>query len=194
MRSSVIWVMLSLLLVSCGTFNFQHDHVSIGADQTTVQRVAVFDFNFERPERGRIERGKIERPANAGEIVAEIFAEHLLGTGLYQVVGKERMESIMRQNGLRPADLLALPDWKRIHDLLGVDGIVLGVVSEYGDWRSRLNWGGVSIFTARLVNVASGDVVWSVSVNRNTALVNAAAATHAGAESATAKLLTSIRQ
>jgi hypothetical protein len=121
--------------------------------------------------------------------------DHLrVSTGTIPWVGKERMESIMRQHDLQPADLLALLDWKRIHDLLGVDGIVLGVVSEYGDWRSRLNWGGVSIFTARLVNVASGDVVWSVSVNHNTALVNAAAATHAGAESATTKLLTSIRQ
>jgi hypothetical protein len=194
MRSAVYWVMLSLLLVSCGSFNFKHDHVSIGPEPDAVQRVAVFGFNFDRPEKGRIERGKIERPANAGEIVADIFAEHLLGTGLYQIVGKERIESIMLQSNLRPSDLLALSDWNRIRDLLGVDGVVLGVVSEYGDWRSRLNWGGVSIFTARLVGVSSGNVVWSLSVNRNTALVNAAAATHAGAESAVAKLDAAIRR
>ena len=192
MSKVLLGVALSLLLVSCATFDITDEHVSIAGDAAAVKRVAVLRFNFDRPEKGKIERGKIERPANAGEIVADIFAEHLLGSGRYQIVSKERIEGLLQKSNLRQPDLLAITDWQRIQDVLGVDAVVLGVVSEYGDWRSRVNWGGVSTFTARLVDIPSGNVLWSVSANRNLALTNAAAATHAGAEKALAELLTGI--
>ena len=188
MRYGILWTLLSLLLVSCSNLDFRHDHLSVGSGGEKVQRVAVFEFDFDRPTRGKIERGKIERPANAGQIVADIFAEHLLGSGRYQVVEQGRVASLLQQNDLQPSDLLASPDGRRIRDLLGVDGIVFGVVLEYGDWRSRMNWGGVSIFTARLVDVASGNIVWSISANRNIARIDAAMVTHAGAKTIIAKL------
>jgi len=189
MRAYMLFVLMGLLLASCTTFDIEEDNVSVASDQHTVSRVAVISFNFDRPEKGKTERGKINRPINAGEIVADIFAEHLLGTGLYEIVGKERIESLLQKSDLRQSDLPTLSDWRRIRDLLGVDGIVLGVVSEYGDWRSRLNWGGVSVFTARLVDISSGSVLWSVSANNNLALMNAASATHTGAENAARDLL-----
>lgn len=188
MRRGILLVMLGMLLISCSTFDFKHDHVSVASETQAIKRVAVLDFEFDRLEKGRIDRGKIERAPNAGEVVADIFTEHLLGSGLYQIIGKKRTETILKQNKLNRDDLLSLADWGQIRDLLGVDAIVLGVVVEFGDWRSRLNWGGVSIFTARLVDLDSGQVVWSVSANRNLARVNAAGATHAGAESVIAKL------
>lgn len=193
MRCGVLLVMLNLLLLSCSAFNFKHDNVSVAKDTHAIRRVAVLGFEFNRLEKGRIDRGKIERALNAGKIVTDIFVEHLLATGLYQIVGRQHTETLLEQNNLNQANLLALSDWEQIRELLGVDGIVLGVVTEFGDWRSRLNWGGVSIFTARLVDLSSGEVVWSVSANRNMAHVNAAGVTHAGAESAVGKLRDTLR-
>ena len=123
----------------------------------------------------------------------DIFTEHLLGTGIYQIVGKKRTQSLLVQSNVAWNDLLARSDWGQIRDLLGVDAIVLGVVAEFGDWRSKLNWGGVSVFTARLVDLQSGQIVWSVSANRNLARVNAAGATHAGAASVVADLQAKLR-
>ena len=184
MRTTMLLMLTGLLLASCSAFDIKEDNVSIATDPHTVSRVAVIDFNFDRLEKGKTERGKISRPLNAGEIVADIFTEHLLGTGLYEIISKERINSLLKENNLRPSDLPTLSDWRRIRDLLEVDGIVLGVVSEYGDWRSALNWGGVSVFTARLVDISSGSVLWSVSANHNLSMENAAKATHAGAQSA----------
>ena len=194
MRCGVLFVVLNLLLISCSAFDHKHDNVSIAKKTHAIRRVAVLDFEFHRLEKGRIDRGKIERALNAGEIVADIFIEHLLATGLYQIVGRQRTETLLRQNNLNQDGLLALSDWGPIRELLGADAIILGVVTEFGDWRSRLNWGGVSIFTARLVDLSSGEVVWSVSANRNMAHVNAAGATHAGAESAVQKLKDTLRR
>ena len=188
MQSRVTAMLLSMLLVSCSTFDFRHDNVSVAGNASMVKRIAVLDFEFSRLERGRIDRGKIERAPNAGEIVADIFTEHLLGTGLYQIIGKRRAQTLIEQSKLSWDDLLARSDWDQIRDLLGVDAVVLGVVAEFGDWRSSFNWGGVSIFTARLVDLNSGQVMWSASTNRNLARVNAAGATHIGAASIVAEL------
>ena len=188
MQRAVLALFLGVLMAGCGTFDFQHDNVSVAGEARSIKRVAVLDFEFQRLERGRIDRGKIERALNAGEIVADIFTEHLLGTGLYQIIGKKRTQTLLAQDNVSWNDLLARSDWGQIRNLLGVDAIVLGVVAEFGDWRSKLNWGGVSVFTARLVDLSSGQVVWSVSANRNLAKVNAAGATHAGAESVVTEL------
>ncbi len=193
MPRRVLLSIMSMLLISCGTFDYQHDNATVAGDAPVIRRIAVLDFEFHRLEKGRIDRGKIERALNAGEIVADIFTEHLLDTGLYQIIGKKRTHTILQQRSLSWDDLLARSDWGQIRDLLGVDAIVLGVVAEFGDWRSKLNWGGVSIFTARLVDLNSGQVVWSVSANRNLSHVNAAGATHAGAESAVRRLEARLR-
>ncbi len=194
MPKRIILSILSMLLISCGTFDFKHDNATVAGDMPEIRRIAVLDFEFNRLEKGRIDRGKIERALNAGEIVADIFTEHLLDTGLYQIIGKKRTTTIMQQHNISWNDLLARSDWGPIREMLGVDAIVLGVVAEFGDWRSKLNWGGVSIFTARLVDLNSGQVVWSVSANRNLSHVNAAGAAHAGAESAVRKLKSRLRR
>jgi len=194
MLKATFIMMVFLLLTACASFDVREDNVSVAEDASEVKRIAILRFDFDRPEKGRIERGKIERPANAGEIVADIFAGHLLGTGLYQIVGKERIEALLQKNNLSQPDLLAVSDWQQIQDVLGVDAIVIGVVSEYGDWRSRLNWGGVAIFTARLVDIPSGSLIWSISANRNLAMTNAAAATHAGAGLVVQELLAKTRR
>jgi hypothetical protein len=43
-------------------------------------------------------RGKIIRPANAGSILADIFTQHLLGSGLYRVVEREKIVQILKEN------------------------------------------------------------------------------------------------
>ncbi|MDJ0721244.1 MAG: CsgG/HfaB family protein [Desulfobacterales bacterium] len=189
----VLIIFTGMLLAACNSFDFKHDNVSVAGEARPIKRIAVLDFEFSRLEKGRIERGKIERAINAGDIVADIFTEHLLGTGLYQIIGKKRTQSLLAQSNVVWEDLLARSDWGPIRDLLGVDAIVLGVVAEFGDWRSKLNWGGVSVFTARLVDLNSGQIVWSVSANRNLALVNAAGATHAGAAGVVADLKAKLR-
>ncbi len=193
MRRGVLAIFLGMLLTACSSFDFKHDNVSVAGEARPIKRIAVLDFDFSRLEKGRIERGKIERAINAGEIVTDIFTEHLLGTGIYQIVGKKRTQSLLAQSNVAWNDLLARSDWGQIRDLLGVDAIVFGVVAEFGDWRSKLNWGGVSVFTARLVDLQSGQIVWSVSANRNLARVNAAGATHAGAASVVADLQAKLR-
>jgi len=116
--------------------------------------------------------------------VADIFTEHLLGEGLYQIVEREHIKALLQKHNVRSSQLYASPNWQEIRKTLNVDGVILGAVLDYGEWRSTFNWGGVAAFTARLVDLESGVVVWSVSANRNLAIKNAAFAGHAASQDA----------
>jgi hypothetical protein len=76
----------------------------------------------------------------------------------------------------------------KLRKTLNVDGLIVGVVMEYGDWRSRINWGGVAIFAARLVDIDTGLVIWATSANLNIALTNSGAVAHAASQEALREL------
>lgn len=60
-----------------------------------------------------------------------------------------------------------------------MDGLELGAILDCGDWRNTFNWGGMTDFTARLVDLESEASGWLVCANRNMAVKNAAFAAHA---------------
>lgn len=59
----------------------------------------------------------------------------------------------------------------------------------HGDWRGKLNWGGVVGFSARLVQVDSGSLIWAASANRNMAMTNSTAIAHAASKNALEDLI-----
>ena len=75
-----------------------------------------------------------------------------------------------------------------------MDGLVVGVVLEYGDWRSLINWGGTAIFTARLVDIDTGLVIWAASANLSIAMTNSGAVAHAATDEALKELLSQLGQ
>jgi hypothetical protein len=129
---------------------------------------------------------------NAGSIMADIFAEHLLGSGLYEVVERRKIVRLMREFEIDTGDLFATDKMNKLQQVLNVDGLVVGVVMEYGDWRGKLNWGGVVGFSARLVDVDSGSLIWAASANRDMAMTNSSAIAHAASQDALEDLLTKL--
>ncbi len=112
-------------------------------NQENIRRVAVLPFE-----------SSIEDPM-AGAHISQLFEMQLLQTGLYQIADKSAMEKTFRNWGMTRPALMDLPALNQLREQTGVEGVVLGVVSQYG----RSNFG----FTARLVSTKSGLVLWSVS-------------------------------
>ena len=108
-----------------------------------VRRVAVFAFESPADD------------AQAGLHISKLFEMYLLQTGLYQIAERASVERIIREKGL---DKLSGGDpgaLRAIQEQTQVDGIILGTVSQY----NRANLG----FTARLVSLKSGLVLWSIA-------------------------------
>ena len=108
-----------------------------------VQRVAV--LSFESPP---------DDP-QAGSHISQLFEMHLLSTGLYRISERGGVEKALRELGFNKSVGVNPATLRQLRELIQVDGLILGSVSHY----NRVNFG----FTARLVSLKSGLVLWSVS-------------------------------
>ena len=146
-RSAVILVctFLALFLSNGCAFHYQNqasfDVVQIKGEK--IQRIAVLAFD--------------NPPWNmqAGMHISRLFELYLLRTGLYKIAERGQVENILRERGIMISPAGPAVSLQQLGDLLQVDGIILGSVSQY----SRRDMA----FTARLVSVKSGLVLWSVS-------------------------------
>ena len=184
MKKLILLSFLLILISACTSFDISDQNASITETNPEIKRVAVIDFDFARPEKGKTDRGRITRPMNAGSIMADIFTEHLLASGLYDVVERRKIVRLMRDYEIDTGDLFAADKIDKLQQVLKVDGLVVGVVTEYGDWRGKLNWGGVVGFSARLVQIDSGSLIWAASANRDMAMTNSTAIAHAASQDA----------
>ena len=189
MKTLVPSSLLMILVLACTSFDISDNNASIRNSKPAIKRVAVIDFDFARPEEGRTDRGRITRPMNAGSIMADIFAEHLLGSGLYEVIERRKVVRLMRDFEIDASDLFVAEKIDKMQQALSIDGLVVGVVTEYGDWRGTLNWGGVVGFSARLVQLDSGSLIWAASANRDMAMTNSTAIAHAASKDAIEELI-----
>jgi curli biogenesis system outer membrane secretion channel CsgG len=187
-----IMPIILLMIYACTTFDTIDHNASVSHSDRAIKRVAVVDFDFARPERDRTDRGRIVRPMNAGSIMADIFTEHLLESGLYEVIERKKIVRLLRDFEIDTGDLFAADHMKKLQDVLNVDGLIVGVVMEFGDWRGRINWGGVVGFSARLVEVDSGSLIWAASANRDMAMTNSTVVAHAASQDALKDLLTQL--
>jgi curli biogenesis system outer membrane secretion channel CsgG len=111
--------------------------------QENIQKVAVFVF----------ESSYIDM--QAGTHISRLFELNLQQSGMYKIVERAEIEKVLRERGVSLSPAEPPLSLRQLGDLLKVDGVVLGSVSQY----NRFNLG----FTARLVSVKSGLVLWSVS-------------------------------
>lgn len=140
------WICICGILILCGCAAESLTRTSFSRellDQERVKRVAV--LTFETPT---------DDP-QAGAHISQLFEMHLLQTGLYQIAERGPVEKIFKE---RELDKLSAGDPDTLHqvrDQTRVDAIALGSVSQY----TRANFG----FTARLVSLKSGLILWSIS-------------------------------
>ena len=117
-------------------------------------------------DRGLLAAEKIEKiavlsfegPGNdsqAGAHVSRLFEVNLMQTNLYRIVEGEGVQNVLREKGLLQFSTATPEVLRELGDLLRVDAIVLGTVSHY----NRFSFA----FTARLVSIKTGYVLWSVS-------------------------------
>jgi hypothetical protein len=141
----LIFACLALFLFSGCAFRYV-SQTSLDPGQIKeekVQRIAVLAFD--------------NPPLNlqAGMHISRLFELYLLRTGLYKIAERAEVERALRERGVMISPTGPMVNLQQLGEALQVDGIVLGSVSHY----SRRDMA----FTARLVSVKSGSVLWSVS-------------------------------
>jgi curli biogenesis system outer membrane secretion channel CsgG len=147
-RRSRILLLAAALLTASGCASAVQEWVKPGAGR--VGRVAVLAFENQTTS------------LRAGQSTADLLVTELLATGAIAVMDPSEAADLLRRENLDPADAGRLPSAQRIGRLLQVSHVLQGSVTEYR-YKPGLSETPAVGVTARLVEVASGEVVWSAS-------------------------------
>lgn len=169
-RCALLCICVFLLGCSTTTPLTKTINISEVYKEEPITRIAVFDLQFNVPTSEQLGKTSISRNPEAGKIIADLLISELVGTGLYRVVERTEITKILREGKFGSSSLVSQEDVKEVGALLGVDGIVLGAVHNYDlwDWHGGISWGSHVSFSARLVSVETGEIVWAISGSKNT--------------------------
>jgi TolB-like protein len=140
----VISLFTIFILGGCAAESVTHPGLNRGLlEQENIQKVAVLPFESPMDD------------LQAGVHISSLFENYLIQSGLYQVAERSSVERILKDKAFMRSPEMDPSTLHQIREKLGIDGVILGSVSQY----NRANLG----FTARLVSTKSGMVLWSIS-------------------------------
>jgi curli biogenesis system outer membrane secretion channel CsgG len=142
---------MAAVLVVLGCASATQEWVKPGAARPS--RVAVLPFENQTAA------------LRAGQAASDLLVSELLATGAFAVMDPSEVADLLRRDNLDPADAARLPSAQRVGRLLQVSHVLQGSVTEYR-YKPGLSETPAVGLTARLVEVASGEVVWTASYAR----------------------------
>jgi len=99
----------------------------------------------------------------AGASISDMFATEILKTYKYQLVERSQMEQVLGEQALGLKGVIENSVAIRVGKMLGVQGVIIGTVPEYGMravGSSELPSVGINV---RMIDVETGAIVWSVT-------------------------------
>ena len=135
--------------------------VAFAADKSTKPRLAVLEFKNKADNQWWYSSG-----AAAAQ---DVFVTELVKSGKYRVVEREQLAALMEEKNLTLSGDVDPATAVRIGKLLGVNYLLTGAVTEYGN--TDVGGGGfgvsagkrkfVAAMNARLIDTSTGEVVWA---------------------------------
>jgi curli biogenesis system outer membrane secretion channel CsgG len=131
---------LAAAALALGACAKPHVAVNLNADFSRIRRVAVATFG-----------------GPGGDVAADLFAQDLLASGA-DVVERQRLDAVLREQHLAVENILDPSTVKRMGRILGVDAIFVGTVAAYVPSQSYLvtsRKSGITLNTVTAVNGAT---------------------------------------
>jgi curli biogenesis system outer membrane secretion channel CsgG len=99
----------------------------------------------------------------------DVFVTELVKSGKFRVVDREQLEAMMQEKHLTQSGDIDPKTAMKLGKLLGVNYLLTGAVTEYGNTDVSGGGGGVSAgkrkfvaaLNARLINASTGEVLWA---------------------------------
>ncbi|MEA2603585.1 MAG: hypothetical protein QOF89_4577 [Acidobacteriota bacterium] len=103
------------------------------------------------------------------EAAQDVFVTELVKSGKFTVVDRERLDAMMQEKGLQQSGDIDPKTAIKLGKLLGLNYVLAGAVTEYGNTDVGGGGGGVfagkrkfvAALNARLINASTGEVVWA---------------------------------
>lgn len=136
-----------------------------GSTLWAAPRIAVMDFDNKSQYGGWA----------VGQGAADILTTELVKTSKYEIFERERLSAIIREQDLGGTDRLDPTSVAKIGKLIGVNYIVTGAVTEYGQSRSSAGGGGFDFgkqgyhaaVDVRIIDAVTGKIVFAESASQS---------------------------
>jgi curli biogenesis system outer membrane secretion channel CsgG len=141
------------------------------------KRVAIFDFDYATVHADVA--ALFGSDVDVGKGISDLLVTYLVKDGSYSVIERKAMDKIMAEQNFSNSDRANPNSAAKIGKLLGVDAIVVGSITQFGNETKNLNLGGaggglighglggfghkkskaIVALTARMVDIDTGEIL-----------------------------------
>jgi len=143
--------LLVVLAASVGCGGMGNVYVDSNMDFGALQKVAVMPFQ------------NLTQEEDAAARVRDAFMGMLLATEAVYVLPAGEVSRGIARVGMRDPSTPTSEEIKRLSGILGAEGVITGVLREYGTVRSGSATASVVSLSLQLIEVQTGTVVWSAA-------------------------------
>lgn len=118
--------------------------------QGRKKRVAVFDFDYATVQ--KYSDAAFGANIDVGKGIADLLVKHLVQDGTYSVIERKAMDKILAEQNFSNSDRANPNSAAKLGKLLGVDAIIVGSITQFGNDTKNTkigggggNWGGFGI-------------------------------------------------
>jgi hypothetical protein len=109
--------------------------------------------------------GKYITPANAGVSVEVAVSYELMNVPNVILMEHSQLEKIFNEHKLSLSGVANNPDYLLLGQILPVDALIFGNVTIFQIWHDMAGHGGIVAYSARLVNIHTTEVLFSINCN-----------------------------
>jgi curli biogenesis system outer membrane secretion channel CsgG len=107
--------------------------------------------------------GAYTTPANAGISVADAVSYELINIPNVILIEHSQLEKRLNEHKLSLSGAANNPDFILLGQILPVDALIFGNVTIFQLWHDMAGHGGIVAYSARLVNIYTAEVLFSIS-------------------------------
>jgi curli biogenesis system outer membrane secretion channel CsgG len=148
------------------------------APHARKKRIAIFDFDYATVQSSSA--ALFGTNVDVGKGIADLLVRDLVKDGTYSIIERKAMDKILGEQNFSNSDRANSNSAAKIGKILGVDAIVVGSITQFGNdnkntnvggggggWGGRFGVGGVShksskavvVVDARLVNIDTAEIM-----------------------------------
>jgi curli biogenesis system outer membrane secretion channel CsgG len=133
--------------------------MKVGVLTFTAPDAGVSKFSPLGPE------GTYTTLANAGVSVADAVSHELMNVPNVVLIERAQLEKILNEHKLSLTGVVNNPDYLLLGQILPVDALIFGNVAVFQLWNDMAGHGGIVDYSARLVNIHTTEVLFSINCN-----------------------------
>lgn len=103
------------------------------------KRVAVFDFDYSTVQQ---QSSQVVGQVDVGKGMSDLLVKYLVRDGTYSVIERKAMEKILEEQNFSNSDRANATSAAKLGKILGVDAIIIGSITQFGNENKNTNVGG----------------------------------------------------